>query len=70
LIKNFKLAIVKIRNNPEEYEEVYRQRIEMCNKHEITIPEIKKRKVSVKIDTNKIIQYFTETIYDEMNCIK
>jgi len=38
----------------------------MCNKHKITIPEVKKRKVSVKIDTNKTTQYFTETIYDEM----
>jgi len=39
---------------------------DMCNKHEITIQEVKKRKVSVKIDTNKTTQYFTETIYDEM----
>lgn len=44
LIKNFKSAIVKITNNPEDYEEVHRQTIDMCNKHEITIPEVKKKK--------------------------
>ena len=43
-------ASVKLRNNDNEFNNIYKKVVNTCYKMKIAISEIRKRKISVKID--------------------
>lgn len=52
-----------MRNDQQEYDNIYQTTIDICNKNKIDIPEVLKRKVARKIDDNGESQFFSETRY-------
>lgn len=66
LIKSLKLTICQYRSDDEKYEKIYYNVIKMCDENNIDIPNVKKRKISKKVDDNHDHQYFEETKKDEM----
>jgi len=54
-----------MRNNSNSFEDIYQNCLDMCEEYEIHTPDVKRRKVSTKINTSQN-QYFFETKSDEM----
>ncbi|XP_060879703.1 uncharacterized protein LOC132951771 [Metopolophium dirhodum] len=66
IVKGLKKFLSKMRNDQQEYDNIYQTTIDICNKNKIDIPEVLKRKVARKIDDNGESQFFSETKYDEI----
>jgi len=66
IVKGLKKFLSKMRNDQQEYDNIYQTTIDIFNKNKIYIPEVLKRKVARKIDDNEESQFFSETKYDEI----
>lgn len=56
LIKSFRLSLISLRNDPEQFKLIFENTETMCNKLKIKIPEVKK-KISNKADDNPKTQH-------------
>lgn len=65
LIKSLKLSLESLRNDEDSFTNIYNKTLEMCKKNNISIPDVKKRRVSSKIDCNET-RYIISTKKDEM----
>ncbi|XP_025421525.1 zinc finger MYM-type protein 1-like [Sipha flava] len=55
-----------MRNNDEDFKNIYQQSVELCNKNGVQVPEVVNRKVSTRIDKMSNSQFFFKTKYDEL----
>ncbi|KAF0711002.1 zinc finger MYM-type protein 1-like, partial [Aphis craccivora] len=53
VFNSLKSSLCSMRNTPNNFENTYQQCLKICEEYEIHIPEVKKRKISSKIDTSK-----------------
>ncbi|XP_025192029.1 protein FAM200B-like [Melanaphis sacchari] len=50
LIKSLKLSLKSMRNDKDSFKNIYNKTLEICEENNISIPDVKKRRVSSKID--------------------
>lgn len=62
LVSNLK----KMRQNAEDFKIIFDQAVLLCNTHQINIPEINNRKVSIRIDNRSNSQFLFKNKYDEL----
>lgn len=65
LVNSLKLSLESLRNDEDSFSNIYNETLEMCKDNNISIPDVKKRRVSSKIDCNET-QYIISTKKDEM----
>jgi len=65
VLNSLKSSLASMRNNSNSFEDIYQNCLDMCEEYEIHTPDVKRRKVSTKIDTSQN-QHFFETKSDEM----
>jgi len=65
-VNTLKNTLLNMRNNEAEYKIIFTNTEKMCTMHEINIPEVKKRKVTTKIDPSPSNQVFFKTKYEEL----
>jgi len=65
VLNSLKSSLVSMRNNSNHFEDIYQKCLDMCEEFEIHTSDVKRRKVSKKIDISQN-QHFFETKSDEM----
>jgi len=58
IVKGLKKFLSKMRNDQQEYDNIYQTTIDICNKNKIDIPEVLKRKLLKQLMTMKNHNYF------------
>ncbi|XP_008183440.1 zinc finger MYM-type protein 1-like [Acyrthosiphon pisum] len=66
MIKSLKLSISQLRSDDNLFKKVYNETVECCTETGVIIPQVKKRKISSKIDQSSENQYFACTKEEEM----
>lgn len=65
LVRSLKKSLESMRNDDNDFKNIYKNTEQLCKENCITIPDVKKRKVSSKIDT-MTNQHFMFSKKDEM----
>lgn len=69
-VESLALALIEMRNNEEEFEEIFTKTEEMCNLLDVQIPTVRKRKVSVVLEdigsSCSSTAFYAETKKDEL----
>ena len=66
VLQSPKLNLKNMRNENKEFENIFDQAVALCKKHEIIVPDVIRRKVSIQIDKQSKSQFFFENKLDEM----
>jgi len=66
IIESLKKFLVSMRNTEEDFTDIYHKTVQMCKNYDIEIPQLKKRKVSTKIDYSSSTQYYMSSKEEEM----
>lgn len=52
VLNSLKTSLVSMRNNRKDFDIIYQTCVDMSKEYEIHIPDVKKRKISTKIDVS------------------
>lgn len=66
MIKSLKLSISQLRSDDNLFKKIYNDTVECCTETGVIIPQVKKRKISSKIDQSSENQYFACTKEEDM----
>ncbi|KAL4112114.1 hypothetical protein QTP88_015962 [Uroleucon formosanum] len=65
MVQSLKSSLKNLRTDDDSFKDVYEETIKICKENKIIIPEVKKRKLSAKIDQNSS-NFTAENKMDEM----
>ncbi|CAI6371179.1 unnamed protein product [Macrosiphum euphorbiae] len=66
IVESLKKLLVSMRNTEDDFTDIYHKTIQMCKNYDIEIPQLKKRKVSTKIDCLSSTQHYMSSKEEEM----
>lgn len=66
LVTSLKHSLLSLRNTESEFQNIFKESVKMCEIYDIQIPDVKKRKVSSKIDNSRDTQHFMNSKEQEM----
>jgi len=66
LVTSLKHSLLSLRNTESEFQNIFKESVNMCEIYDIQIPDVKKRKVSSKIDNSRDTQHFMNSKEQEM----
>jgi hypothetical protein len=66
LVNSLKHSLLSLRNTESEFQNIFKESVNMCEINDIQIPDVKKRKVSSKIDNSRDTQHFMNSKEQEM----
>ncbi|KAL4104673.1 hypothetical protein QTP88_019955 [Uroleucon formosanum] len=66
LVTSLKHSLLSLRNTESEFQSIFKESVNMCEINDIQIPNVKKRKVSFKIDQSHNTQHFMNSKEQEI----
>lgn len=66
LVTSLKQSLISLRNNEKEFQDIFKKTVQMCNDNDILIPDLKRRRVSSKIDESHKTQHIIKNKEEEM----
>ncbi|CAI6372990.1 unnamed protein product [Macrosiphum euphorbiae] len=66
LIQSLKQKLYQLRSDTTFFNDIYRDTVKHCGENNVAIPEVRKRKISTKIDYSANNQYFADTKEEEL----
>ncbi|CAI6357084.1 unnamed protein product [Macrosiphum euphorbiae] len=66
LIQSLKQKLYQLRSDTTFFNDIYRDTVKHCEENNVAIPEVRKRKISTKIDYSANNQYFADTKEEEL----
>jgi len=66
LVTSLKHSLLSLRNTESEFQSIFKESVNMCEINDIQIPNVKKRKVSSKIDQSHNTQHFMNSKEQEI----
>lgn len=66
LVTSLKQSLISLRNNEKEFQDIFKKTVQMCNDNDILISDLKRRRVSSKIDESHKTQHIMKNKEEEM----
>ncbi|KAF0748674.1 zinc finger MYM-type protein 1-like [Aphis craccivora] len=66
LVTSLKQSLISLRNTEKEFQDIFKKTVQMCNDNDILIPDLKRRRVSYKIDKSHKTQHIMKNKEEEM----
>jgi len=66
LVNSLKHSLLSLRNTESEFQNIFKESVNMCEINDIQISDVKKRKVTSKIDNSRDTQHFMNSKKQEM----